>query len=883
MFANKKLAILAILVLLTPMILTACGATPEPQVIVETVKETVVVEGTPQVVEKEVTKVVTEVETVEVEVEVEKTVQVEVEVTAVPEPVDRMGGWMDMMIVVEEPNAEVAAARLDTGDIDIYSYTVADPNVFETVKANDKLVYTMAVGNYDTIMFNFVGPVFEGTGKLNPFAVEEIRQAMNLLIDRNYIVQEIVGGLGINKIVPMNSMFPDYARYADVAKELEAQYAYDPEKAVEIIAAEMEALGAEMVDGKWQYEGEPVELIFLIRTEDERLDIGDYVSNLLEEIGFTVNRQYKTSPEASAIWNQTDPNDGLWHVYTAGWISQQISRDLGWVFDFYNSDRVLPWIRWSYHDTGNPEYDAAAERLQNNDFGSMEERAELFETALRGHMQYASEVMLFDAASFTPRRKEIEVTADLAAAVAGADLWAYTIRRTNEVGGAMTIAMPSILTEPWNPIAGTNWVYDQSLMTATGDFAAVYDPYTGLRRPQRLDSADVYLREGIPAAKTLDWVNLEFVEGNPVPDDAWVDWDAENQIFLTAGKVYTEPVDATMKLVCNYEDTLYDTTWHDGSNFSLGDVVMLMIMQFDQAKEGSAIYDEDQVPILDSFMSVFRGWRIASEDPLVVEYYTDYAPLDAENAIFNNFWCGYPLYTQGIGSWPMITLGAQAEAAGELTFSQPKSDRLEVEWMSFIGGPSLDILAAHLEQAAADNLIPYAPTMSQFVSEDEAATRWANYQDWYGRRGHFWIGNGPYYLEGAFPVEGSVILKHYADYPDPADKWSGYSSPKIAVVEVDGPGRVVSGEEVTFDVYITFEGETYPLDELDSVKYLVFDATGTLAFSGMGEAVEDGKYTVVLTADQTGGLEPGANRVEVIVASKIVSVPSTGTYEFVTE
>jgi ABC-type transport system substrate-binding protein len=59
-----------------------CGPTPEPQIVEkvvtqivqETVKETVVIEGTPQVVEKEVTKVV------ETEVEVEKVV------TATPEP-----------------------------------------------------------------------------------------------------------------------------------------------------------------------------------------------------------------------------------------------------------------------------------------------------------------------------------------------------------------------------------------------------------------------------------------------------------------------------------------------------------------------------------------------------------------------------------------------------------------------------------------------------------------------------------------------------------------------------------------------------------------------------------------------------------------------------
>jgi peptide/nickel transport system substrate-binding protein len=81
MFHNRKLAILVVLVLIAPMVLTACGPTPEPQVIEkivtqvveQTVKETVVVAGTPEVVEKVVTEVV--------EVEVEK------EVTAVPETV----------------------------------------------------------------------------------------------------------------------------------------------------------------------------------------------------------------------------------------------------------------------------------------------------------------------------------------------------------------------------------------------------------------------------------------------------------------------------------------------------------------------------------------------------------------------------------------------------------------------------------------------------------------------------------------------------------------------------------------------------------------------------------------------------------------------------
>jgi ABC-type transport system substrate-binding protein len=70
MFKSKKLAILVVLLMIAPIVLAACGATPEPEVITQI--ETVVVEQT-KIVEVE-GETVTEVETVVVEV------------TAVPEP-----------------------------------------------------------------------------------------------------------------------------------------------------------------------------------------------------------------------------------------------------------------------------------------------------------------------------------------------------------------------------------------------------------------------------------------------------------------------------------------------------------------------------------------------------------------------------------------------------------------------------------------------------------------------------------------------------------------------------------------------------------------------------------------------------------------------------
>jgi hypothetical protein len=132
-------------------------------------------------------------------------------------------------------------------------------------------------------------------------------------------------------------------------------------------------------------------------------------------------------------------------------------------------------------------------------------------------------------------------------------------------------------------------------------------------------------------------------------------------------------------------------------------------------------------------------------------------------------------------------------------------------------------------------------------------------------------------------VEGTVIAKQNVNYPDDASRWSGFSTPRIADVEADGPGRVDIGSETVYDVYFTFEGEPYPLADIASANYLVFDATGELAFTGGAGAVEDGLYQITLAADQTSDLESGANKIEVVVVSKAVAIPTFESFEFVTQ
>ncbi len=859
----RKLSALLGAIIVLSLVLSAC-ATPETIVVEKTVEVETIVE-----VEK----------TVEVEkiVEVEKTVEVEV---AAPVE-ERQGGWLDTIILTEEPDENSAVTRIEAGDLDLYAYSIADPSVANRIFASDDMAYETSYGSYNEITFNPYGPEFDD-GRLNPFSVPAIREAMNWLIDRSYIAEEISGGLARPRYTAINYASKDTALLADVISGVELYYAHNPEKADEVITAEMEKLGATKVDGKWQYNGAPVEVIALIRIEDERLEIGDYISNLLEDVGFTVRRDYKKSSEASPCWNAGNPAEGCFHFYTGGWVSTAISLDEGGNFGYFYTPLGSASPLWQAL-TPSEEFFTASEKLWNNDFASMEERRELMATALTLSMQDSHRVWLKDDTGVAPHKANVAVASDLSGSIYGAWLWAQTLRFTDQVGGSMTVGMPNIMTEPWNVVAGTNWVYDMMPIRGVQNFAVVPDPYTGLNLPMLLEKAELYVETGLPVGKSLDWLTLEFVDEIVVPDDAWADWNAETQTFITAGERFTETTTAKSKVVMTYVADLFDKVkWHDGSPFTMADMVMFMIMQFDQAKEASPVYDEAQVSSFETFMSAFKGWKIVSEDPVVIEYYTDAYGLDAENNV-SNARAAYPMYTQGEAPWHTLTLGWLAEANGEAAFSATKADALEVEWLSYIAGPTLDIMKTKLDEAQTAVTIPYSPTLSQYITADEAAARYANLQEWHRRYGHFWVGAGPYFIQRAFPVEGTLILQHFDEYPDMASRWAGYSGAPLPTVEVDGPGEVTIGSEAVFDVFVDLGDEPYPADDISMVKILVFDATGALVYTGDAEPAGDGYYTATLSADLTDKLTAGSNKLAAIAVSKRALIPVRDELSFVTK
>ena len=865
---SKKVWALVALFVLVGGLMTACGGQSVVEV-TRVVTETEVVEQEPEVVEVEVTSA-------PVEVEVTRVVEVEVEPVN-EEEATRKGGWLDTIVIVQEPDSNSAVARLEAGDMHMYADDIAGEAALQAI-ASDNIQTRTQYGLFDELTFN-IGTC-QDESLLNPFANENIRQAMNFAMDRSYVAQELYQGLAVPKYTTIAEASADRARFAKEIRLEEAKWGYDLEKAREAITAEMEGMGATMDGGVWSFNGEPINVVVLIRNEDTRLLIGGYIATQLEDLGFQVERVERRSAELSPIWNAGDPTLCEWHLYTGAWSQTSIDRESTFSFEQYYTNRVLPWPLWALY-APPADLDDASAKIFNGNFASIDERNELFRTALPLSDEYATRNWITSRTTVVPFRNEVAVTTDLAGGVSGAALWSKTIRFEDEVGGSMNVGLPSVFTEPWNPFGGSNWVFDQMIIRGVGELGIYSDPNTGLGLPGRIERAELTVREGYPMTVSSDWVTLTFEPEVVVPDDAWAGWDAENQVFLTAAEVYTETQTALVKSTVYYPADMYTTvTWHDGSPISVADFVMAIITQFDLGDPASANFDEALVPSREQFLTSFRGVRIASVDPLVIETWSEAGSLDAENAV--SAWWPAGVYDYSDTAWHNMSLMLRGDANGAFAFTPEKAEAAELERANLIAGPSLDIMAGELISATAEAYVPYAPTLGQYVTAEEATARYDNLTEFARRYGHYYISTGPYFLSGVFPVEGQAVLSHYAAHPDLASRFSGFSAPAFPVTEIDGPARVTIGEEAVFDIFIDVFDGPYPVDDIEAVNYLVFGADGALVAEGVAEASEDGVWQAVLGPDVTGALAEGANRLDVVVVSKLVAIPGLSSFEFVT-
>lgn len=807
----------------------------------------------------------------------------------------RPGAYVDQITWFQQTNQAQALLDLQSGTMDMYVFQLRTITDIKSAKSNPNLNTVDTAGSLNNLFLNPV-PVNQtlAPGKVNPFAFREVREAMNYLIDRKYIVNQIFGGAGQTHTTLWWSQHPEFGRDAVYFSTEDRKYTYNPTTAKSMIASGMAKLGATQVNGQWIYNGQQVNINLVQRTEDARFDMGNYIADQLRSAGFQVTLIPKSGSGAFAIVYNGPPDNGAWHAYTEGWavtgLSAWADGDPYFYFNGGEGSNIWNFYKPSLFPLGSPERklaDATTKLFESN-YTSLQERESLIEQAVDLSLKNSVRVWLYAGATFASSKRVTSPSPGVGYVydLAGGPWSLYSIRsaRFDTNGGNLKVGQRLMFISTWNPWKGFSFLYDGLQAQAFQDLAVWVDPHTGLYIPLR---ANFDVTTAGPTDK-LD-----------VPGDAII-W--RNNVTSLANSAFVQ-VGSGLKATSKVKYTFTFSKWHDGQPMNMNDVLHELSLWGRFTSSGD-VYPHDQdaqnTAIL-LFNQIVKGYRVVDANTL--EVYGDYWHVDPSTiaATLAGVACG----GNGCDSifptipWEVAELGLAPVLADKVKISEDSAVAAGVDPLDISKGPSLSFSTCTGTQCMDSALPIYkaanrrpigsqntSSTSLYYVSDVEASARWAALQAWKTAHGHYFVSNGPFYLDQinlADPINPQTIMKRvYAgdikvgyDYPYMSDRWDYRLIPKIPKVQIGTVPQVVPGIAANVSVSTTFAGTAY--DQLTMVYQVQSPATGAFLLQGDALNVAPGTWNVSLSAVDTAKLGQGSYTLQVIAVGLEAAVPVTST------
>jgi peptide/nickel transport system substrate-binding protein len=735
-------------------------------------------------------------------------------------------------------NVDQAPLNIQNGDMDLYLFGLKTAGA-QSLEGAENVRLIDAPASTLSLILN---PAPANEGALNPFSIREIRYAMQTLIDREFIANDIYQGRALPMLTNISQL--DYDQLTIFPVVSEANIRYEPDLARDQIGAAMEDAGATLQGDRWTFEGSPVLIKIVTRVEDERRDIGDLVRSVLEGIGFQVQPIYQQFGPATLAVYASDPRTFQWHIYTEGWgRGAPVRYDDAGINQF-----AAPWLGnmpgwqevgfWQYE---NATLDDLGKRLYRGEFASREERDALYQEMVGVALDESVRVWLVTALQSFPIRTDVEhLTEDIvsgprnAFALRGAEipgrndirvgnLWVWTERTT------------------WNPIAGFGDVYSSDIYKNMVDPALINHPFTGIPIPFRAD----YTVETAGPDGALD-----------VPEDA-VLWNAQQDIWETVGSGTI----AKSKVTFDYSRYM-QSTWHHGPPVTMADVVYPIAQGYDIAFDDAKVQIETALGITARpLYETFRGYRFGET---TVEVYVDYWHFEEA------YIASYASPTSVSTPWEV--LAAMDDVVFEKrqgAYSDTAAARFSVPWLSLVTESDARLVLRSIRQFAREGSVPagvFDIGGISLVSPEEAAARYEACDTWFGETNLLMIANGPYQLTRYDPPAQFAQLDAFrADgYPFGPEDFRFGTPPEMAIESVDAPA-VALGDDITVQVAVSGPGEL-------SLQYTFVDpAAGMVLETGIAEPSGDGTFTVNVDPGVSATLFPGLYQLFVIAASSEIA------------
>ena len=147
------------------------------------------------------------------------------------------GTYADRVQFIQYLDENTALEEVRNGNLDLYYFRIPSDRI-ENSKAREGLqVFESTGGSYSIL----VNPA--EADRFNPFSITEVRFALNYLVDRKLIVNELMGGYGTTMVSNYGPFDPDYI---SILNELESfNFRYNPILANEMISTALTNAGAQ--------------------------------------------------------------------------------------------------------------------------------------------------------------------------------------------------------------------------------------------------------------------------------------------------------------------------------------------------------------------------------------------------------------------------------------------------------------------------------------------------------------------------------------------------------------------------------------------------------------------------------------------------------------
>jgi len=732
------------------------------------------------------------------------------------------GTFVDEVKFIQYLDENTALEEVRNGNLDIYFFRVSSDRI-ESDKAREGIqVFESTGGSYSILVNPSISDNF------NPFSITELRFALNYLIDRNLIVNELIGGYG-------NAMISNYgifsADYLSIIEELESfHFKYNPALADEIISRELEGAGAEKVDGLWHYNGKQIEIRFFIRSDDPvRKSIGEILSSEFEKIGFKVNKDFGDLNKAFVVVYGSNPADQKWHIYTEGWGSSGFAKyDSVGLAQMYS-----PWFS-NMPGNNNPTYwnykndyiDSITKKIYVSDFKSSDERSSLIKQATKEGV--SESVRIFLASKTDQYVANDNVDGVINALGAGVPT-RFTAINAKSDDNSLVVGVKQIYQGAWNPVSGFSDTYSNQIWLNIYDPGVFSHPFTGKTIPIR---TDWHVENFGSDAKIT------------VPDDA-ISWDIDAQRWENVG-VGTE---ATSKITFD----LILGNWHHEQRIDMNDILynMYFLQEWgSELHEGDGTYDSEYSPQAAQNAKTLVGIKPIDDD--TIEVYVDYWHFDeAEIAAWATPWSSMP--------WEIVAASEDAVVDGKVSFSRSGGVSKSVNWLSLLVPNDANIIKEHLIKFKESKYIPPSLRDSEydwqyFEGRYDAAIRWID------ENRHAIISNGPFYLNNYSPESRTITINSFdsTGYPFDAGKWEKFEQikfPKITNVEI--PNVVDLKKPLSILVKTT---------DSSAIHYFISNPKGETVASGI-KPVDNNLSEIILAAEETSHLVVGANTLKIFSSS----------------